>query len=79
MPKCDFNKVASNFIKITLRHGCSPVNLLHIFRTPYPWNTSGWLLLISFRVNLESCILKIIQGKLSVSTAFLAKYFIEIK
>ena len=33
MVKCDFNKVAFNFIKIALRHGCSPVNLLHIFRT----------------------------------------------
>ena len=29
----------------TLRHGCSPVNLLHIFRTPFPRNTCGWLLL----------------------------------
>ena len=29
----------------TLRHGCSPVNLLHIFRTPFTNNTSGWLLL----------------------------------
>ena len=29
----------------TLRHGCSPVNLLHIFRTPFPNNTSGWPLL----------------------------------
>ena len=28
-----------------LRHGCSPVNLLHIFRTLFPKNTSGWLLL----------------------------------
>ena len=36
-PKCDFNKVA-------LRHGCS-LNLLHIFRTPFLKNTSGWLLL----------------------------------
>ena len=45
MPKCDFNKVSSNFIKIALRHGCSPVNLLHIFRAPFPRNTSGWLLL----------------------------------
>ena len=47
MPKCDFNKVAkqSNFIEITLRHGCSPVNLLHNFRTPLPKNTSGRLLL----------------------------------
>ena len=44
MPKCDFNKVAA----IALRHGCSPVNLLHIFRTPFPENTSGGLLLKSF-------------------------------
>ena len=29
-----------NFIEIALRHGCSPVNLLHIFRTPFPQNTS---------------------------------------
>ena len=38
MPKCDFNKVA--------KHGCSPVNLLHIFRAPFLKNTSGPLLLI---------------------------------
>ena len=35
----------SNFIEITLRHGCSPVNLLHFFRTPFPKNSSGRLLL----------------------------------
>ena len=34
-----------NFIEMTLRHGCFPVDLLHIFRTPFPKNTSGWLLL----------------------------------
>ena len=45
MPKCDFNKVAKQLIEIAVRHGCSPVNLLHIFRTPYPKNTSEWLLL----------------------------------
>ena len=39
-------KLQSNFIQITLRHGCSLVNLLRIFRTPFPKNTSGWLLLI---------------------------------
>ena len=33
----------SNFIEIVLRHGCSPENLLHIFRAPFPANTSGWL------------------------------------
>ena len=35
----------SNFIEIALRHGCSPVNLLHIFRKPFSKNTSVWLLL----------------------------------
>ena len=29
----------------SLRDGCSPVNLLHIFRTTFPKNTSGGLLL----------------------------------
>ena len=28
MLKCDFNKIA--------KQGCSPVNQLHIFRTPFP-------------------------------------------
>ena len=36
-------KLQSNFI---LRHRCTPVNLLHIFRTLFPRNTSGWLLLL---------------------------------
>ena len=38
-------KLLCNFIEITLRHGCSPVNLLHIFRTPFSKNASGELLL----------------------------------
>ena len=38
-------KLLCNFIEITLRHGCSSVNLRHIFRTPFLKNTSGWLLL----------------------------------
>ena len=38
-------KMLCNFIEITLRHGCSPINLLHIFRTPFFRNTNGWLLL----------------------------------
>ena len=29
-------KLQKNFTVITLRHGCSPVNLLHIFRTAFP-------------------------------------------
>ena len=43
MPKWDFNKVAKQLYQITLRHGCSPVNLLHIFRTPFSKTTSEWL------------------------------------
>ena len=48
MPKCDFKKVAllCNFIEIALRHGCSPANLRHIFRTPFLKNTSERLLLL---------------------------------
>ena len=40
-------KTCSKFTvkNLTLRHGCSPVNLLHIFRTPFHKNTSGRLLL----------------------------------
>ena len=43
IPKCGFNEVASNFIKIALWDVCSPVNLLHIFRTVFPKNISGGL------------------------------------
>ena len=44
----------SNFIDIALRHGCSPVNLLLFFRTPFPRNTSDWLLL-KFENHLMLC------------------------
>ena len=39
-------KMFCNFIEITLRHGYSPVNLLHIFKTPFVKDTSGGLLLV---------------------------------
>ena len=42
-------KLLCNFIEITLQHGCSPVSLLHIFRTSFRKNTSGWLLLPLFK------------------------------
>ena len=46
MPKCDF--LLCNFIEITLRDGCYLVNLVHIFRTPFPKYTSGQLFLLLF-------------------------------
>ena len=39
-------KLQSNFIETTLRHESSPVNMLHIFRTPFPKNIFGWLILV---------------------------------
>ena len=48
-------KLLSNLIEIALRHGCSPVNFLHSFRTPFPRNTSGWLLLAIINIDFEPC------------------------
>ena len=45
MQKLNFNRVASNFIETTLRHGSSPVNVRHISRTHFLKNTSGRLFL----------------------------------
>ena len=47
MPKMISIKFQSNSIGIALRHRCSPVNLLHIFRTPFPTNTSLFLMTVS--------------------------------
>ena len=43
-----------NFIEIALRHGCSPVNLMHIFKTPFEGTPLGgcfWKLLFIPQVN----------------------------
>ena len=42
MPKFDFNK---SYFEIPLWHGCFPVNLLHIFRTPFYENIFGGVFL----------------------------------
>ena len=56
--KCDFNKVACIFIEITQQHGCTPVNLLHIFRTPFYKNTYGVLLRAFIKFSLLQMFLK---------------------
>ena len=44
-------KLLFNFIEITLRHGCSRINWLHIFRTPFLKNTYGR----TFKVPVKAC------------------------
>lgn len=41
---------AKQLYAIALRHGCSPLNLLHSFRTSFLENTSGWLLLYALLI-----------------------------
>ena len=43
--KCDFNRVALQLYWNHTWHECSPENLLHVFRTPFPKSASGGLLL----------------------------------
>ena len=46
-----FNKCSK--MQQIYRHGSSPVNLLHIFRTLFPRKTSGWLLLYFVSKSLQ--------------------------
>ena len=50
----------SNFIEI--------VNLLHIFRTPFPKTTSGWLLLIDTTEHFREILYLLVSGKYFVNT-----------
>ena len=54
MPKC---------IEIVLRRGCSPVNLLHIFKAPFPKNTSGRPLLYLGKTDRNIMTLLHVHGK----------------
>ena len=60
MPKCDL-RVALRLFEIALQHGYSLVNLLHIFRTLFPKNTPGRLLLkiSSYFVSVYHCYEKL--------------------
>ena len=58
-------KLLCNFIKIRLRHACSTVNLLHIFRTPFHKNTLEGLLTLAQVFSCEFC-------EISKNTFFIA-------
>ena len=51
-------KFQSNFIEIARRDGCSFVNMLHIFRAPFPSNNSAPRLILLQRENNEIKITK---------------------
>ena len=62
-------KIQSNFIEITLRYGCSPVNLLLIFRTPFPKDTSEQLLLIHATLLMQKLEKKLLPALLTKTSA----------
>ena len=51
-------------ISIKLQSNCSPVNLMHIFRTPFFKNTSGWLLL-----NVQMLVMKIFLNGIVIESS----------
>ena len=87
-------KLFSNLIEIAFWHGCSPVNLLHIFRTPFYKNTYEGLLqllllraasthfvaIFPFTPILFFCrILEIIKIKVNVDTKWVETAHISIE
>ena len=67
-------KLQSNFIEIALRHGYSPVNLLYIFRTPFPRNTSVWLLLYHMsKILFTEALYSVINGNALITSLLIFK------
>ena len=60
-------RLQSNFIEIALRHGCSPLNLLHIFRIAFSKNTSGRLLLCKLHFLCMTVLMSVLISVLWVS------------
>ena len=75
-----------NFIEITHRHGRSPVNLLHIFRTTFPRNTSGrlllkiglWKIIFGFELNLFLFLLYFSKISITITSPCIAQNSIQI-
>ena len=67
--RCVLRKRCSKNTQSALRHGCSPVNSMHIFKTPFPQNTSGaselfflmnHFILFAYKICLRLCFKEII-------------------
>ena len=83
--KVNWIKLQSNFIQITLRHRCSPVNLLYNYRAPLYKNIYEGLLLMSYKVFIQlltKCfIIDVWQGPKNTNlldTKLLLLYFVYI-
>ena len=69
-----YRRTPSNFIEIALPHGCSPVHLLHIFRTPFLRSTTGWLLLRKVELFKNICdVLRVRDSGAKLQSATLLK------
>ena len=80
IPKCVFNKVALQFYwnhTSACSSACSSVNLLHIFRTPFLKDTSGWLPLKLFENLCEKFLRRsfLVRCKLSWCFSFFFVFF----
>ena len=64
----------NNFIEITLWHGCSPVNLLHVFWILFYKNTSGRLLLFfTTYVLLSSSIVLVFVSNCALNIQYVVR------
>ena len=70
-----FQKGLSKFIEISLQHGCFPINLLHVLRTPFSKNTSGGLFQLSWM--FHGC--KLNNKKNRLHERFFASYKLNIQ
>ena len=78
LPKLISIKLVCNATETTLRHGFSPVNLLHIFSTSFDKNTSrGLLLIISVLTSIcrKCCTLNSIETNLSICLKLVYKNY----
>ena len=70
-------KLLQNFIEITLRHGCSPVNQLHIFRIPFYRKTYGGLFLQAPNENVQELFILLSQFVAIPSKHFMSQFLRE--
>ena len=71
-------KLLCDIIKITLCHGCSPVNLLHISRRPFPNNNSDRCFLRRYKtlfVHTNICIRNFVWCYFEDDRNYLYPYF----